>query len=733
MRKHCLFTTLLVVVLILSSIASASAPVAASNGLKVQLAMMLDGSGSISDDNWTIMVTGLHDAVQDPDCVPQDGSVELTVIQFGDYGAVLEVGPVVITSGNAASVADQIQVIPQLKGYTPIACAIRLAADVLAGSTNFHPSLKQALNLVTDGRPNVCCAGPGYTGNYCGFPDGEDSAEAARGYALTTLQMTDSSDEFDAEFVGVQGTASDWLKDEIVWPEPGYYFDPPSFPYDGPGWVRVVADAAEFAATICEKFEVIIEPGMITAHKFNDLNRNGAQDAGEDDLSGWTMTLYEGAGCTGSQLGSADTDINGNVTFSDLPPGDYSVAETLKDGWTNTTDICQNVTLSPGGSETLEFGNRGALSISGVKFNDLNGNGVNDTEPGLGDWTINLTGQMTKSTTTASDGSYSFTSLEPGTYTVSEVLKDGWTQTYPAAPGTHSVTLTNTGVTGKGFGNWQPGTITIEKQTLPEGGTGFDFTGIGFPTDCDLGAFTLDDDGQKSCDNLEPGTYVITESDVAGWDLTNIVCTGSADVQIGTDADFDPGDRSVTITLGAGESATCTFTNEVQVPVTAIISLTKTPTDGAGHEITRAYVGDTIVYVFEVENPGVPDLVDVTLTDDTVVCGTGPVRGADKVGNNDDTLEPDEIWVYTCSHLVTAGDPDPLENHATASGKPTVPATLTPAEAAATVDIVTRPPPVGGEAYPVNKLGILVPWITLAVLLAGSTSWFALRRREARS
>lgn len=49
-------------------------------------------------------------------------------------------------------------------------------------------------------------------------------------------------------------------------------------------------------------------------------------------------------------------------------------------------------------------------------------------------------------------------------------------------------------------------------------------------------------------------------------------------------------------------------------------------------------------------------------------------------------------------------------------------------------DFGYQPPvPVGGEAYPVNKLGILVPWITLAALLVGSTSWFAPRRREARS
>ena len=37
---------------------------------------------------------------------------------------------------------------------------------------------------------------------------------------------------------------------------------------------------------------------------------------------------------------------------------------------------------------------------------------------------------------------------------------------------------------------------------------------------------------------------------------------------------------------------------------------------------------------------------------------------------------------------------------------------------------------VGGEAYPVNKLLLLAPWIGLAVILAGGGSWLVLRRRR---
>jgi hypothetical protein len=40
------------------------------------------------------------------------------------------------------------------------------------------------------------------------------------------------------------------------------------------------------------------------------------------------------------------------------------------------------------------------------------------------------------------------------------------------------------------------------------------------------------------------------------------------------------------------------------------------------------------------------------------------------------------------------------------------------------------PAAIGGEAYPVNKLAVLAPWIGLAVLLAGTIGWLMLRRRR---
>jgi len=103
----------------------------------------------------------------------------------------------------------------------------------------------------------------------------------------------------------------------------------------------------------------------ITAHKFNDLNGNGVQDAGEPDLANWEMTLYKSDCSTQvnvptGQVNPALTNANGNYTWN-VPgstagqDGKWCVKETLQAGWTNTTGNLGGVVLLGG---TAIFGNK---------------------------------------------------------------------------------------------------------------------------------------------------------------------------------------------------------------------------------------------------------------------------------------------------------------------------------------------------------------------------------------
>ncbi len=98
--------------------------------------------------------------------------------------------------------------------------------------------------------------------------------------------------------------------------------------------------------------------------------------------------------------------------------------------------------------------NAGALQ--GIKFHDLNSNGVRDIgEPTLTGWPILLSGSngLLVPTVTDSQGFYSFVGLDPATYTLTETMQSGWTQTAPLS-GSHVVALSGIqGVNNLDFGN----------------------------------------------------------------------------------------------------------------------------------------------------------------------------------------------------------------------------------------------------------------------------------------
>jgi hypothetical protein len=258
-KKLGLIAALLLVVALSVPLVSAPA-VLANAGVHIQVAMILDASGSIDSTEWNIMLTGLATALNDSVCVPHDGSMELTVIIFAQ-SAKVGLGPVVITNANIAAVVYNITHLSRsgIGSYTCISCGLCLAADTLYNSPNFSPSRKQAINLVTDGVPNRCsCSGGtcGYSGSTCNLASAQASAVCARNYLLTKLGMTSDQDELDAEGIGITNTNRNWLRDSIVWPQPGYIAPP----FDqGPGWVRVFATFQEFVPSLCEKFQTIIE------------------------------------------------------------------------------------------------------------------------------------------------------------------------------------------------------------------------------------------------------------------------------------------------------------------------------------------------------------------------------------------------------------------------------------------------------------------------------------------
>ena len=71
--------------------------------------------------------------------------------------------------------------------------------------------------------------------------------------------------------------------------------------------------------------------------------------------------------------------------------------------------------------------------ISGTVFVDWNYDGAQQTpdEPGIESWLVMLSGPVNATAVTDAAGSYSFTGLPAGTYTICEAQRFGWMQTGP--------------------------------------------------------------------------------------------------------------------------------------------------------------------------------------------------------------------------------------------------------------------------------------------------------------
>jgi hypothetical protein len=265
---------------------------------------------------------------------------------------------------------------------------------------------------------------------------------------------------------------------------------------------------------------------------------------------------------------SETTDANGYYSFDAVPPGNYTVCEILLTAdWIQSFpasgadcsafDAVHGVTHGPVGyainltsgevDSGNDFGNWQYAQKSGMKFHDLNGNGVNDGEPGLEGWTIHLFGSdgmgnaVSQLETTDANGYYSFDAVPPGNYTVCEILLTAdWIQSFPASgadcsafdavhgvthgPVGYAINLTSGEVdTGNDFGNWRYAQkkgmkfLDVNKNSEKDAGEpGLEGWSIHlFGTDGMGNAVNLleytDANGNYSFDAVPPGNYTVCE------------------------------------------------------------------------------------------------------------------------------------------------------------------------------------------------------------------------------
>lgn len=306
---------------LLVSIMVPSTGALADPGPRILMALCLDGSGSISTDDWTLMKNGLYAAFDDPDVVPQDGSVEVCIIQFADNiggWARVELEPTIHNVANEAFILGKIAGMVQAFEFTPLAAGIDLCVATLMGSAYWGTAEWRIINITTDGLPNR------------GDPNGETAAEIA-----VAAAMAAGIDEIDIEAVGGFSVASiQWMADDICVPDgpnpPGSISGaiipdepyPPRDPYPARGFVIKVATFADYPEAIAEKFQQIIpQPSLEltprTASNYIDTNHcvTATFMRDSDPVEDVDVTFTVIAGPHMGATGIVTTDANGEATW----------------------------------------------------------------------------------------------------------------------------------------------------------------------------------------------------------------------------------------------------------------------------------------------------------------------------------------------------------------------------------------------------------------------------------
>src|SRR5262249_33921064 len=164
---------------------------------------------------------------------------------------------------------------------------------------------------------------------------------------------------------------------------------------------------------------------------------------------------------------------DGTYTIAGLEPGTYTVREVPQPGWVQSAPAlpAYTVDLEAGRDVTgFDFGNFRPVALSGLKFHDLNGDGVRQAnEPGLPGWTVfvdlNDNGVLDPgepSAVTNAQGNYTISNVSPGTVVLRAVLQPNWAPTLPPGGAYTLTVVSGQNQAGLDFGN-RSGPITGSK------------------------------------------------------------------------------------------------------------------------------------------------------------------------------------------------------------------------------------------------------------------------------
>ncbi|MCB0193157.1 MAG: hypothetical protein KDJ65_14530 [Anaerolineae bacterium] len=236
-------------------------------------------------------------------------------------------------------------------------------------------------------------------------------------------------------------------------------------------------------------------------------------------------------------------------SYTNVAIGTYNISETVPSGWTLSSacsdgSTIDSVVVDPGEDITCVFTNTsnfGSVTVQKV------------TDPITSSNAFTFTSNLTSSTFMLSNGdSETFNSINSGSgYTVTEATPSGWDLTTNCSDGS---SIGNIDVSpGEDitcvFTNTERGAIIVDKVTIPSGNTtDFNFSLMGGPDTINQTFALSNTTTPYSSGSIKPGSYSLAETKITGWS-TVASCDNGADP------------TSTNVTVDAGETITCTYTN----------------------------------------------------------------------------------------------------------------------------------------------------------------------------
>jgi hypothetical protein len=326
--------------------------------------------------------------------------------------------------------------------------------------------------------------------------------------------------------------------------------------------------------------------GTIGGVVFNDTNGNGVKDASESGIGG-VVVSSDGLTTT--------TTSDGSYLFTDVEAGNYTISAADLSGFVRTTMGTVDVSVAAGGSASANFGYQQVGTIGGVVFNDANSNGTKDTsESGIGGVVVGYEGITT---TSSSDGSYLFTGVEAGNYSVLAADLEDYVHTTPGSVG---VWVAAGGSASANFGYRRVDTVGGAAFNDADGDGVYDssetgVSGVVITLTTSTGIFTRTTVGNGSYlfSDVRTGDHFLSAADVPGFVRTtsrevmvSVSSEGSASAYFGYQQEgtisgivfTDLNDDGI---KGASESGIGGVTVTLQADGGAIVEAVRTVGDGS--------------------------------------------------------------------------------------------------------------------------------------------------------